>query len=302
MTYAEKALELVKARRARREAERLAVLDSLKSDPEFNAKYVALTGANCALIAERDEGRQASLRMKSESLRKELDESVRRRGISIDPFKETFFCPICRDSGRVESGLCECAERLRIELALEDSPPLRNIPDGPDAIDYSFYGKAADEKRRIARFLSSELKAGKKIFLLTGKTGTGKTYVAGALVRQMLREGREIFAKSATELNRAFLACVLADISRKDALWRDLVEPEIMLIDDLGVERILNNVTVPCLLDLICSRMDDKITIITTNLEPLDIERKYGQRILSRLLDKRRAAAAPFAGDDLRLS
>ena len=50
---------------------------------------------------------------------------------------------------------------------------------------------------------------------------------------------------------------------------------------------------------VLVDRMDKK-TIITTNLDVLRMEDRYGERILSRLLDKRKGAMMTFEGEVLR--
>ena len=82
-------------------------------------------------------------------------------------------------------------------------------------------------------------------------------------------------------------------------MWDELSQPDLLYIDDLGVEPILNNVTVTYLYALLVDRMDKK-TIITTNLDVMKMEERYGERILSRLLDKRKGAMMTFEGEDLR--
>ena len=85
----------------------------------------------------------------------------------------------------------------------------------------------------------------------------------------------------------------------KNRLWKTFEDADAILIDDLGTEQVLNNVTIPYLLELLTERTD-KVTIITTNLSALDLEQRYGQRIVSRLLDKKLSYPLIFKGNDLR--
>ena len=79
----------------------------------------------------------------------------------------------------------------------------------------------------------------------------------------------------------------------------DIIEPllkvDYLAIDDLGSEQIFNNVTIEYLNMLIDTRLlEKKSTVITSNL-PLYAENneislidRYGERIFSRITDKRR--------------
>ena len=66
---------------------------------------------------------------------------------------------------------------------------------------------------------------------------------------------------------------------------------------------MLKNVTKEYLLILINERLaKNKATIITTNLQPEDIIKIYGQRFASRIFDKHNSAIINFTGKDLRMS
>ena len=60
-----------------------------------------------------------------------------------------------------------------------------------------------------------------------------------------------------------------------------------MVIDDLGAERVLNNVTAQNLYTIISERQERKKPyMITTNLSLEEIGERYGDRLFSRLSSK----------------
>lgn len=68
---------------------------------------------------------------------------------------------------------------------------------------------------------------------------------------------------------------------------RNVVRYQLMIIDDLGVEprevMEFGNVYAP-LIDLVTARYEEQLyTIFTTNLTPVQLEEKYGNRIVDRL-------------------
>ena len=74
-----------------------------------------------------------------------------------------------------------------------------------------------------------------------------------------------------------------------------------MVIDDLGAEPIYKNVTLEYLLLILSERLAKNMPyIITTNLSQEQILDRYGDRILSRLNDKKHGVNIEIKGEDLR--
>ena len=75
-----------------------------------------------------------------------------------------------------------------------------------------------------------------------------------------------------------------------------------LIIDDLGSENILTNVTREYLYLILDSRARDNLkTIITTNLTPEQIQEIYDSRVFSRMFNKQIGIIVNMTGDDLRL-
>ena len=80
-----------------------------------------------------------------------------------------------------------------------------------------------------------------------------------------------------------------------------LYSVDLLLIDELGMEPMLNNVTIESLFAVINERLRRrKAILITTNLTPNDIKARYTERISSRLLDKSSSQVYRLTGVDLR--
>ena len=131
-----------------------------------------------------------------------------------------------------------------------------------------------------------------------GPPGTGKSFLAGCLCSEFQRLGRFALFLPAGELNRLFFALIREDGRQFDEL---LQSADLLVLDDLGTEPLIPNITKEHLLDLISRRTNsDKLTVVTTNLSPEDFLKRYGERLFSRLLKSRRASVIPFRGRDLR--
>ena len=80
-----------------------------------------------------------------------------------------------------------------------------------------------------------------------------------------------------------------------------VMDCDLLFIDDLGTEPQTRN-TSGYLFQVINERnMNDRHTIISTNLNPERMEGMYEQRVASRLMDVSRTTAIRFYGEDLRL-
>mgnify|MGYP000342762550 FL=1 len=80
-----------------------------------------------------------------------------------------------------------------------------------------------------------------------------------------------------------------------------VMDCDLLFIDDLGTEPKMRN-TSGYLFQVINERnMNDRHTIISTNLNPERMEGMYEQRVASRLMDVSRTTAIRFYGEDLRL-
>ncbi len=302
MTEREKAIIEIKNRRKIAEENRLETLDLLRKDDLFDELYRKLNSLHWDYVKTKTSEKQAEIQCEIETAEKALDNFIKQKGLPFGIYGLPYNCNLCKDTGTVNGVACRCTEGVRKELALKASPILSAMPKAFEDVDFDFYGKSAAGRKACASFVESELRNGKKIFVFRGKTGTGKTYFAGTAARKLLEEGKEVRAVSAIKLNKELLEYHCASLEKKRELWEEIATREVVLIDDLGAEQILNNVTIPYLLEMLTERAEEKITFITTNLTQGEIEERYGQRILSRLLDKKLAVGVEFGGDDLRLN
>ena len=80
-----------------------------------------------------------------------------------------------------------------------------------------------------------------------------------------------------------------------------LLEAPLLLIDDLGSEPMMKNITVEYLFTLLNERMAaGRHTVIATNLSPVQLIERYGERVGSRLLDRMNCRTVRLNGKDLR--
>lgn len=296
-----KAKKIIAARRAAAEKAQEKLLSELLTDPIFTDLYQKRSYLSFELARREVYGLPTDdIKPEFDNIDRELREFLNSRG--IESFEEPqYTCKKCSDTGRADGKRCECLERARIDVNLAENPVLKNLPDDLRSVDFTFYGEKKAEYEKYAKFLNNNFLRGSLNFCtLIGAAGTGKTYLAEVTTKAALNDGASVAVINAVKMNRKFLEFHCAPLERKAEVWRELTEPDVLLIDDIGVEATLNNVTIQYFYELITERYDKK-TLLTANLDLRGLELKYGQRIFSRLADKRKSAIICISGEDYRI-
>ena len=137
--------------------------------------------------------------------------------------------------------------------------------------------------------------------LLTGSGGLGKTFLLNCIYERAASRGFAAIRVTAFRMFEAMRRQHMGN-SEGEMDFEQLLTVPLLLIDDLGSEPMMRNVTVEYLFTLLNERMAARRhTVIATNLSPMQIKETYGERVASRLLDRSRCAAMMLTGKDLRL-
>ena len=76
---------------------------------------------------------------------------------------------------------------------------------------------------------------------------------------------------------------------------------DLLLLDDLGAEPMIENVTINYLYYLINERLcAGKAMIVSTNFMPDELREAYTERVSSRLMNQRNTQVLHFVGTDVR--
>lgn len=137
-----------------------------------------------------------------------------------------------------------------------------------------------------------------KNLVITGPTGTGKTYCAALIQHELTQKGFKVHLTSTFNLIKRM----------KDYLFgqdvdvpSDFFNSDLLIIDDLGAEPTIKN-SDELLHTVINERYSNqKPFIITTNLTKDQVSTRYDDRILGRIYDKTKTAILIFNGKDLRI-
>lgn len=231
-------------------------------------------------------------------------------GLPHDAFEYRPHCPHCGDTGMVGSPVqhpCSCVIRMLAGRIHEASglDPARTF----DRFDLSLFDdtailpRAGCTQRKLMERLRDRAMAYCEKFpllerphwLLEGGTGLGKTHLMHCMGNALADRGFTVLLTSVHQLNQAVLSSWDAD--RLDLF----LGVDLLLIDDLGAEPMLQKITGETLFTLINERQNaSRATILSTNFTRSDLGARYGERLVSRITDRRISAVFLLEGKDLR--
>ena len=235
-------------------------------------------------------------------------EILKKLGLTEDDLKPKFECEKCSDVGFIGSTMCDCYKKRRNEELIKasgfDASKLPTLSEYKTDEILNASQKTALEKikDKLLSWANKYPNIQKNVIMISGQTGVGKTFLVKSLAGEMFKKNANVCFVSSLEMNEMFLKYHTTFDSNKQAQIAPLIESEILFVDDLGTETILNNVTLNYLY-LILSERDrfNRPTIFTSNLLADGLLSKYGERIYSRLFNKRTSFCVNLSGEDLRL-
>lgn len=143
-----------------------------------------------------------------------------------------------------------------------------------------------------------------KGLLLVGPVGTGKTHLAAAISNKLISKLYTVYFGNTTDI-MSFIKSTYskdAEMTEGEAIELMTEKVDLLVIDDLGQENETGN-TLAVMYQLI-NRLyeNEKLTVITTNYNSVDLARKLGERgqaMVSRITGMCEPVA--LTGEDWRL-
>lgn len=234
-------------------------------------------------------------------------------GFPADYLQPVYQCAVCRDEGYVydpSRRMCECMrkelnERTMRALGLSDDHQTfeaftEALFDAQENADGVSQRKIAIANRNLCeRYADAFPDTPTRDLLLIGKSGLGKTYLLRAIQHRVAERGMPPLYLSAY---RFFETARQSYIENDSGLMAEMLTTPLLLLDDLGTEPLMNNVTVAQLFNLLNEReIAGRHTVISTNLSVAELKERYTERVMSRLLDSADCKRLAFIGDDVRL-
>ena len=229
-----------------------------------------------------------------------LAKFLKANGVEIKDLTTKFEWEKCQDKGILDDKICECLqEEYNKELLIFSETDYKFIPLLQD-IDTSVYSNK-EETDKLLQILNSLIKNQKyNTILFSGETGKGKTHISKSFLKTYILSNKLGLFIPAFNLNNELLK-YHTDWNTNKNLDRYL-QPDLLVIEDLGTETLYKNVTNEYLLQILNERQEsNKLTLFTTNLTLNDIKERYNERFFSRLIDKNVSLKYNFKGKDIRI-
>ncbi len=283
----------------RAESDEIAAIDHELSGTGLLIFKTACEGGDITPIKEHNKALQQK--------RKEL---IVKLGYPEDYTDVHYTCTECCDTGFVDgTRACRCLRELIIKERISSSAMGRLIEkqsfDNFDLSCYSYdqsvYEKMKANVAAAKNFVKNFAKSGENL-LLIGSTGTGKTHISTAIARKLIHQGYDVVYDSTQNIISDFEADRFkSGYGRDDNRSEKYLDCQLLIIDDLGTE-FSNQFTLSTLYNLLNTRQNKGLaTVISTNLSPEELARKYEDRIYSRIIGSGCKVLA-FYGKDKRIS
>ena len=274
-------------------------------DTSVSIAKVILSGEN---VPEKiEELRQANLQMQQAKTA-----TLASKGYPPDYLELHHQCALCGDTGYTSQGMCSCMKTLLKEIAykqLNDSANLREYGFERFRLDYyptttlPGYSVTAREimttaYQRCVQYANTFTPESPSLFF-QGPTGLGKTHLSLSIAAVVIQRGYDVLYTSVQSLmNRLERERFTRESQSDEDSLQFVLDCDLLVLDDLGAE-FSSGFAVSLLYNILNTRqIEKKPTIINTNLDIKQIEKKYSSRIVSRLVGG--CVTIPFVGNDIR--
>lgn len=312
----ERDYEKIRSSNERREAmRREAVYAKLPAVKEIDGQIASLGAAlvrNAIRHADAAENEKIDRQLRQLSKKKEA--ALGSLGLDKDYLGKIYTCPLCRDTGYIDSKKCTCMRKKLIEKYYELSN-LNSVLEFENFSkfnvncysDEAFSGQKLSPRKNIEEIVTNVKacirdveKEGFFNHYFYGDAGLGKTFMCSCIAKEMLDKGYIVIYMTAYNLGDLFEKKRFDRDNREEAedALEMLFDADLVIIDDLGTEPA-NGISVGEFFNLINTRLAErKSTVISSNLSLGEMSKRYSDRVLSRIMGNYNSHY--FYGVDLR--
>ena len=218
------------------------------------------------LIVSDDPALRENYRKKNHVLIEKKQALLHEAGYSSDYLEPIYHCKKCKDTGYIGQEPCSCFHQAMI--------------------DHLYSGS------NMAKILAREN--------FQGSTGVGKTFLSHCIAKEIMNRGFTCVYMTAFQL---FDTLAKHTFGREKNAQQEtsanlIFQCDLLIIDDLGTEMI-NKFVISQLFQCLNERLiQEKSTIISTNLSLQEFRNTYSERIFSRIIEN--YSWQKIYGDDIR--
>lgn len=266
-----------------------------------------------------------SLENELSALKKQRTDLLNDNNYPSNYLEPIYDCTKCNDTGFIGTGnmtkKCSCYQQQIINYFYEASNMKLIDKENFDAFVEEYYSDVVDQskyglsvspreninyiKKASIQFIEDFTNPEAKNLLFFGATGIGKTFMSNCIAKELLEKGFTVLYQTAPNLFDIITDYKLKsgkENSYDDSNYKYILNVELLIIDDLGIERA-SSAKYAELLTILNSRRLNNLnkpckTIISTNLDMKKMNEFYTERIVSRILGD--FEIFKFIGDDIR--
>ncbi len=292
------------------EARRHRIFDACPELLEVDRKIRETASSVVGVILQggRNGARVAEIKKEVQTLKARRTVLLKNMGEEPDALEIRYTCDKCRDSGYIDAKPCKCLEDELVGTAFRLSQLGASLSGETfENFKLTYYSDEAVNgispremvRRNVAfckKYVEDFKSYGSQSILMTGGVGLGKTHLASAIANKLIAKGKSVKYITAPEMFTSIDKDRFGRLSEDEDV--DFLGPDLLIIDDLGSECV-TSFSVSALFSVLNSRyIEQKATVITTNLTPRDFEAQYGDKIYSRIAGEYMILS--FKGEDVR--
>ena len=253
------------------------------------------------------------LRMHQMDLKIEKAEILSSNRFPIDYLELIYQCRNCKDTGYVNGSKCSCLIQKEITSLYQQSNLGENTKsENFDQFRFDYYSDEKNENGYSPRDNMKDIYTKCTRFvqgfdnhsinlLFIGNPGLGKTFMCNSIAKDLLEQGKSVIYQVSSELID-LVRKYKFDFENEDnnsSSLNEIYNADLLIIDDLGTE-LPTQFSSLVIYNILNKRLlNNKKTIISTNLNTDEIMKSYSERIYSRLFGN--FNMYKFYGEDIRL-
>jgi len=245
------------------------------------------------------------LYFKLKTLQDSCSTALKSIGMTYRDTTPQYQCKICNDIGIVNGKKCQCLLK-RVQDALVARSGISKFSGHCfNDVNPAYLSANADldKAHKVAKAYIQDFPNFKyKNLVFCGEVGTGKTFLLECIANELIKRTNYVVFVTSFDLNNIVIRSMSVPFAEREDVLDPLLECDLLIIDDLGSEAVMKNVSINNLYTIINQRQRNNLcTIISTNLTPKAIQERYGDRLVSRIFNRDNTLAIRFTGKDLRI-
>jgi len=287
-------------------------------DTELRLTMAELVGAALGADASL---KVDDIRVRNLKLQEERQKELQKAGFPGDYLDDKYMCSSCRDTGYIDSAMCECLKEI---YKKEQGSSLSNLfklgNETFESFDLSYYNDSGETDESVNPRQSMKIiyeictqyarnfGSNSMNLLFNGAPGLGKTFLSACIARVVAENGFSVVYNMAMSVFSEFETVKFMrshdsdesreEVKRARSEVKRFLECDLLIIDDLGTE-MTTAFTMEVLYDIINTRLlTGKKTLINSNLTIDELRRRYSVQILARLEGEYQVLT--FYGSDIR--